>query len=207
MKNFLILGAILSSLSFSGCGSSSSSSGGGQPAPHPNSAAGMPADFAATPQPCNNQNQNGFPQSAQCQHYNNWYSGWNPNQIQWYYGAWYWPQYGQVTGYNCGCPNGFYPVSGQTFGIACAPVQYFNSSTLYWNSGWNQNHYQYQYWNYPQNGGYINIPQNHYQGSTQQGLCNQNSTAQGCDVRLNTCPSGSSCQPVGGGSTIGLCVR
>jgi hypothetical protein len=202
MKNFLLIGAILGSLAVLGCGKSSSgegSAGGTNPNPTP-----VGSGYAATPQPCNIQNQNqlGYPQTANCQNYNNWYAGWNPNLIQWSYGTWYWPVQYQVSSNNCGCPAGYYPVYGQTFGIACAPANYFSSNIVYFNYGWTG----YSYWNYPQNGGWTNIPQIPYQGPANQNTCAQN-TAQGCDVRLNTCPAGSTCQPVGGGSTIGLCVR
>jgi len=195
MNNLLLIGAILGSFALYGCGNSSS--GGGQNSDPNRSGVG----YATTPQPCNTQNQNQWShhQVVQCQ--NHWYNSWNPNQIQWHHGAWYWPYQYQASGSNCGCPSGYYPVSAQTFGVACAPVAYFNSNIVYYNVGWGGM----SYWNFPQNGGWINTPQAYYQSPTQSS-CEQ-TTAQGCDVRLNTCPSGSTCRPVAGGSTIGLCVK
>lgn len=221
MKRFLILGAILGSLGLAGCGDNGSGDGGG------GGVAVVPgSEYANTPQPCNTNNTNqahpyghyqgsnpyaygyggyngyGYGQGQNCQ-YNSYYSNWNPNQIAWNYGAWYWPVQYQATGANCGCPTGYYPVQGPTYGTACAPVQYFSNQVVYANIGFSAG---FQYWNQPQNGGFLNTPNLHYQGPATAGACTS-STAQGCDVRQNTCPSGSRCQAVGGGSTIGLCVR
>jgi len=202
MKSILITGAILGALILLGCGKSSSSGGGGNQQPPPNTTK-TNSGYASTPQPCNTQNQNQLPvhTNVNCQQYTNWYSGWNPNQMQWYYGPWYWPYQYHISGSNCGCPSGYHPVYGNTFGVACAPVAYLNSKVIYYNYGWSG----VSYWNYPQNSSWLNIPQVPYQGSSLS-TCGQ-VIAQGCDVRLNTCPSGSTCQPVGGGSTIGLCVK
>lgn len=180
-------------LALSACGNKGGDSGGGGTA----GATTNTGTYAATPQPCNNQGQPGATQN--CQYYQNQYYN-NAQNWQWYYGQWYWPQQIVQGSATCGCPAGYYPVQGTTFGVACAPRTYFGAyATVYMSWGnWGG------YWNYPQNGGWINTPQETYSGSGN--ACGQN-TAQGCDVRLNNCPSGSSCQPVAGGSTLGLCTR
>jgi hypothetical protein len=149
------------------------------------------------PQPCNNQ---GLPGSMpNCQYYQNYYNGQMPTS--WAYGAWYWPTQYIPTNSTCGCNPGYYPVSGP-FGLACAPSAYFNNfSVVYYNWGY----WGGAYWNYAQNSGYVNMPQATYTSPTTN-ACSQ-STAQGCDVRMNNCSSGSRCQPIAGGSTIGLCIR
>jgi hypothetical protein len=158
-------------------------SGGSAPAP------AALANYATTPQPCNAQQilPGCIPQYGQ--------------QIpqQWPSGSWYWPQQWQPSQGYCGCPSGYAPVYSQGAGMACAPYAYFTQqSVVYYN--WNVNNGQ------PQNGQWLNAPQDQYNTNNTNSQC-YNQTAQGCDVRLNNCPSGTMCQPVSGGSTIGLCVR
>ncbi len=190
----------------SSCGSSG---GGGSSAPAPAPAQptqpGVSTDqFASTPQPCNYQNsQLGIPVPQNCSIYSQYYTQWPTTQTSWSYGAWYWPQQYQPSTTNCGCPSGYLPVYGLTYGIACAPTQYFGNQVVYYNVGYTGG----QYWNQYQNTGWVNIPQNTYNPyQTSYNGCLA-TTAQGCDVRLNNCPTGSVCQPAGGGSTIGLCAR
>ncbi|MBX2994494.1 MAG: hypothetical protein KF681_06725 [Bdellovibrionaceae bacterium] len=157
--------------------------------------------YAATPQPCNGAAL-GTP-AMNCSVYNNYYSA-DPNSYNWYNGAWQFPQQYQIAAGSCGCPNGYFPVQSAYYGMACAPNAYRTggfSGVVYYNVGsWGP------YWNYSQNNGWLNRPQATYQPAGSINNCGQ-STAQGCDVRNNNCPSGSRCQPVAGGSTIGLCVR
>lgn len=148
-----------------------------------------PQTFAATPQPCNAQQV-----TANCFQY--------PGQVlpgQWPAGAWYWPQQWQPNHGNCGCPNGYAPVM-QGGSMACAPFQYFvQPAVVYFNWGYTNTPAQNPQWN--------NIPQNQYNANTTAAQCFQQ-TAQGCDVRTPShCPSGTVCQPISGGSTLGLCVR
>ncbi|GIL18466.1 MAG: hypothetical protein BroJett040_22170 [Oligoflexia bacterium] len=170
--------------------------------------------YATTPQPCNAGNTYQTTQNGQvyyysytntglvqtqngCNNYNNWYNNGNWNQ-QYSYGSWYWPnQWQPQTGY-CGCPLGYNPVFSPTYGVACAPIAYFNSYVVYYNNNWFQGA--------AQNTLPLNTPQTQYVGPSTTSSC-YNTAAQGCDVRLNTCPAGTVCQPTGGGSTIGLCVR
>ncbi|MFN7729991.1 MAG: hypothetical protein ACK5P7_12605 [Bdellovibrio sp.] len=167
--------------------------------------AGTPTTYASTPQPCNYQaGAYGAPPSN-CSQYSNYYSQ-NPAQYGWYSGAWQWPQYYQTSVGSCGCQAGYFPVQSHYYGVACAPNAYRSGSfggLVYFNVGsWGP------YWNYGQNnGGWLNQQQATYQPPQNTNNCGQ-STAQGCDVRVaNSCPSGSRCQAVAGGSTIGLCVR
>lgn len=89
--------------------------------------------------------------------------------------------------------------------VSCVPAGYMNN----WNVGfwvtanWNFNG------GFPQNGWGLNTNQAYYNpGAGSFGSCGiNNGVAQGCDVRLNNCPSGLFCQAAGGGSVMGLCVR
>lgn len=175
----------LSALLFVAC----NQSGGGSSSSNSN-------QYAATPQPCNSANM----ATSNCQTYTGYYPN-NPGQYNWSYGAWMWPTQYQVQVGSCGCPAGYFPVQSPYYGTACAPNAYrsnFGGVIFYSYGSWGN------YWNYSQNGGWMNRPQAHYQAP---GNSCSNSTAQGCDVRVNSCPSGSRCQPVAGGSTIGLCIR
>lgn len=160
-------------------------SGSSSPAPTATPTTGT---YATTPQPCNAQQI-----TPNCYNTN--------NQVmpgQWPYGSWYWPNQWQPSSGYCGCPSGYAPVYSQSMGMACAPYDYFaSSSVVYFNWGFN--------FGPAQNGQWLNVPQNQYNPAV-TGQC-YNQTAQGCDVRTNNCPSGSVCQPITGGSTIGLCVR
>ena len=181
MKSLFALIALAGALSVIACSNNSNSSNSG-------------TTTASTPQPCNNQAQVGYP-STGCLNSSYYPAGTTYN---WPNGAWYWPSNYQSSYGSCGCNSGYFPVQGP-FGTACAPSTYFtnyNTRIIYMSSGsWPG------YWNYGQNSGWINRPQATYNSSAS---C-AGSTAQGCDVRLNNCTSGR-CQPVGGGSTIGLCV-
>ncbi len=159
-----------------------SDSGGNAPAP---AAAPVPTTYATTPQPCNAQLlvPGCIPQ--------NQYPGQYPQ-------GWYWPYQWQPQQDYCGCPYGFTPVfNGQS--VACAPTNQFfvQQPVVYFNWGMNGP---------AQNTQWVNIPQNQYAGTQIASQC-LNQTAQGCDVRMNNCPSGQLCRPTSGGSTIGLCVR
>lgn len=206
MKKLLQVATILGAVTIMGCGQSKS--GSTEPTP---TAATTPSGYASTPQPCNNQNTPWQTQgTANCQN--------NPaiqtQNWQWQNGAWIWPNQYNIQAGNCGCPQGYFPVSTNQYGTACAPLQYrdyglvrfqfgIGYQTPYYNPYQNQSN---QYWNQPQNGGYINHQLEYYQNADLVFNC-QRSTAQGCDVRQNTCPQGSQCIPVAGGSTIGLCSR
>lgn len=124
-------------------------------------------------------------------YYNNQYYGYNMNQANsWYYGSWYWPtQYNQNYGNN-GCMPGYVPTCSPGFGVACAPSTYFS-------------YYNVSYYGYGQNSPYNINPQVSYQGAS---AC-PSTAAQSCDTRANNCPSGSTCQAVGGGSIYGMCVK
>lgn len=161
----------------------SDSSGGGAPAP---AAVPAPTTYATTPQPCNAQQI--LPGCIPNQPYP--YGGWPQ--------GWYWPYQWQPAQDYCGCPYGFTPVIAGN-AIACAPTNQFfvQQPVVYFNWGMNSG---------PQNNQWVNIPQNQYAGTQLAAQC-LNQTAQGCDVRLNNCPSGNVCRPTSGGSTIGLCVR
>lgn len=171
-------------------------------------AAPSTSTMAVTPQPCNVNSTNGyFPysygnytgnygtqtSSYYCQ--NNQYQGGVP--MNWSYGSWYWPSVWQPTASNCGCPIGYFPVFAPSYGVACAPYTYGNA--------WGVVYYNYNYsYGYAQNSYTLNTPQVQY---TSPAINNcVSSTAMGCDTRLNNCSAGTVCQPVGGGSTIGLCV-
>lgn len=189
MRNLIALLVVGCALALVACNNGGGGGGGDSKPTH-----------ATTPQPCNN--QQGVPGSnVNCQNYQNYYNQY-PGNYNWQYGSWYWPQQYQPGYGNCGCSGGYFPVQGP-FGVACAPTGYFMNYSyqvvyISWGS-W------FGYWSYPQNYGWTNFQQQPYQ-NTNYSSCQQ-STAQGCDVRLNNCPSGSRCQPTGGGSTIGLCVR
>lgn len=153
--------------------------------------------YATTPQPCSFNAY--YPNQTMCNQFFNQFQTYYPNwgmqypNMSWHYGAWFWPtQVSHVQGY-CGCPSGYSPVYGSTFGVSCAPNAYFNNWSVVWmNVGFFGGPAQNQAW--------LNSPQVHYSGN---GTCGQ--MAQGCDVRLNNCSAGYMCRPVAGGSTIGLC--
>lgn len=165
--------------------------------------------YASTPQPCNALNsgsQNAFGTPSNCSQYNSYYSG-SANQYSWNYGAWIWPTQYSASNGQCGCPAGYFPVQSAYYGVACAPNayqqnNYYGGGLVYFSYGSYQG-----YWNYSQNGGWLNRPQAVYQPAGGTGTSCGTSTAQGCDVRTDSCPAGSRCQAVAGGSTIGLCVR
>jgi len=118
------------------------------------------------------------------------------NNSNWYYGQWYWPNQWQASQTNCGCPVGYISVYSAQFGTACAPATYGQTwAVVYYNVNWS--------WGAAQNTYQLNNPQAQYVGPSS--TC-QNSV-QGCDTRLNNCPSGTYCQAAGGGSAVGLCVR
>lgn len=162
------------------------SDSGNAPAP---AVAAVPVNFGTTPQPCNAQQiiPGCIPQYGQTL------------PAHWPGGQWYFPQQWQPSQGYCGCPQGFGPVYSQGLGMACAPLNYFSqSAVVYLNWGFT---------NGPtQNGQWTTIPQNQYNTNNTNTQC-YNQTAQGCDVRQNNCPSGTMCQPISGGSTVGLCVR
>jgi hypothetical protein len=116
----------------------------------------------------------------------------------WSYGQWYWPQQWTPNTANCGCPIGYMSVYAQQYGVACAPATYGNRySVVYWNYNW--------YGGPAQNSYQLNMPQAQYTSAFANNC--STTTAQGCDTRMNNCPSGSVCQAAGGGSTIGICVH
>lgn len=155
-----------------------------------------------------------------CQNQQGYYG--NPHVLPqaWPHGAWMWPTQWQPQVGNCGCQAGYQPVHHTSFGLACAPQAYFNG-------GAGQPGYGggvqggYSYYSYGVSVGIffnwmasfgpavnnqnLNIPQTNYGAGT----CGNNTVpAQGCDVRVqNSCGSSTLiCQPVGGGSSIGVCV-
>lgn len=123
----------------------------------------------------------------------------------WQNGAWYWPSGSiQPNQGNCGCNSGYGPVYGGNMGFACAPLNYMAQYPVTYYPSYptgGATTFNWGFWNSPaQNTQWNNIPQNYYQQCA-------SATAQGCDVRQNNCPNGGYCQPVSGGSTIGVCVR
>lgn len=166
--------------------------------------------YASTPQPCNYQYGSPYGSApSNCSTYTNYYST-SANSYSWQYGAWLWPTQYMASQGNCGCPSGYFPVQSSYYGVACAPSAYqsaygsgyYGGGLVYYSVGnWGA------YWNYSQNGGWLNRPQAVYQPAVSTNNSCGSSTAQGCDVRVNNCPTGSRCQAVAGGSTIGLCVR
>lgn len=181
MKQVLLLSVFTVMFGLAAC--QSNNSGGGNPAPAP----AAPATYATTPQPCNAQQL--LPGCIPQQGYLN---GQYPQ-------GWYWPYQWQPQQGYCGCPYGYTPVyAGNS--VACAPTNQFfvQQPVTYLNWGVNNGPAQNTQW--------VNIPQNQYAGTQLASQCLQQ-TAQGCDVRLNNCPSGNVCRPTSGGSTIGLCVR
>ncbi|MCS6837667.1 MAG: hypothetical protein NZ480_02375 [Bdellovibrionaceae bacterium] len=174
------------------------------------------SQYASTPQPCNLNPYSGYPSetsNAHCYQYS-YYGNFNPNQVHWHYGPWYWPRVYMPHVANCGCPAGFFVVYGP-YGVACAPMAYWNrygSTIIVANFSWVGGYgYGYGYWGtpgislQPQNYGSINIPQIYYDNGHYQRCLNQ--AAHGCDVRMNQCPGGSICVAIAGGSTIGLCIK
>jgi hypothetical protein len=159
-----------------GCGPSSDQKKTASANPNPQTSQNSQDSFALTPQPCNGQNLSGIPGAQHCQ----WFSQNHPysqfQNTQWNQGAWLWPHQNQLYQTNCGCPQGYRPVTGPTFGVACAPLGYFqnyqplyfqfqNPYTSYYHG--NTGTYQgYAYWLYPHNGGQINIPQDVYRPPT-----------------------------------------
>lgn len=209
MKKILIT-LVLTAATLVACNKSDDSGGG--------SSNNNSGDYAATPQPCN-----GTTSSPNCYYNNNQYPY---NQQYPYQGQNFcWPSYGGNCSYggwqfpttynpgngNCGCNSGYMPVYGGWqggFGYACAPYQnyaqynrimYFGQFGQYGRYG----QFGFSWWSTGQNDRWLNNYQTAYNG----GNSCASSTAQGCDVRLNNCPGGYRCQPVGGGSTIGLCAR
>jgi hypothetical protein len=206
-KRILVAGLTLATLSFAACNKGGDSGGGGA-TPGAPAAAGT---FATTPQPCNTQQVSGQACNGQA------YNGQLPNS--WQYGAWQWPTQWQPSYGNCGCTAGMTAVYYQSFGMACAPNAYLsNQNNGYNNYGYSNNGYNNNYgggfnvqfnwgWNFgpSQNTQGNNIPQTNY-SNTYNNSCGQQSVARGCDVRTaNACGYGY-CQPVGGGSTIGICI-
>lgn len=151
--------------------------------------------YAATPQPCNAQSVTPecLIQTA-------------PTGV--YPQGWVWPYNWQPSQGYCGCPQGYSPVfipNGGSAGMACAPNNnfYYMQTVQYFNWGVN--------FGPAQNGGYTSIPQQGYNNVQAPNAALAqciSQTAQGCDVRIPShCASGSICQPISGGSTIGLCTR
>lgn len=222
--NEIILASLFgATLSIVACGGGSNGGGGSAPA-DPNASA-----FATTPQPCNASAQTAStnpyclqqnPQQGYGYGYGSYGYGYQYQQAvlpgSWPYGAWQFPTQWQPQQGSCGCPSGYQTVYHQSYGIACAPQAYFGNNNSYggasggagfgfggvffgvsfnWGSSYgpavnNQN---------------LNIPQTYYQ---QGGSCAGSAApVQGCDTRtVNTCGSGRICQPVGAGSSIGVCV-
>lgn len=184
MKQVMTVAVFAVVFGLAACQKSDSSSGTAAPAAATNVA---PTTYATTPQPCNAQQilPNCLPQNQMIP-----YGGWPT--------GWYWPYQWQPAQDYCGCPYGFTPVvAGNS--VACAPTNTFfvQQPVVYFNWG---------YYGPAQNNQWVNIPQNQYAGTALTSQC-LSQTAQGCDVRLNNCPSGNVCRPTSGGSTIGLCVR
>ena len=209
----LITSIVASALLLVNAGCQNNSASSAQPTP-----ANPYGNYATTPQPCNymqpnyNGAYNNYPYNqpgyntypynntgynSNCAGYNvntpyynqNWY------QPNWNYGQWIWPTQWAPNYGSCGCPSGYRPVMSQYYGMSCAPNAYFyNYSVVWYNWGYFAGQYQNMQW--------LNSPQVAYSNTAN---CGQ--IAQGCDVRMNNCPSGLFCQAVGGGSTIGICTR
>lgn len=178
-------------------------------------------DYMGGPQPCNVYGAQGMYPNTACPYgaagtpYPYSYpQGYN---YQWNYGAWQWPTQVNMAVNNCGCPAGYYPVYGVTYGMACAPTGYYGSGS-----------YGGAYGGVPYGGagyaygapvmwgsvGFYPGPSVNYQWTTiPQVTYNQpidnacwGSAAVGCDTRYSgTCPAGRQCVPAAGAATIGIC--
>ncbi len=199
-----------------GGGGGNNGGGGAQPTP---AAPGAPAasGYATTPQPCNTQGNN--PNCINQSGYG--YSGYQQHILpqSWTHGAWQWPTQWQPQSANCGCQSNYQAVYHQSFGMACAPQAYFNNNNYGGGSGGGVG-YSYAaygisvgiFFNWgasygpPVNNQNLNIPQTYYGGNN---ACSGNTVpAQGCNARNRySCSANYLCQPVGAGSTIGVCVR
>lgn len=201
-----------SALTLVACNQNDGGGGGGQPAPAANPAVG---GYASTPQPCNTQ-QGGNP-NCQAGYYGGGY-GQHVLPQAWQHGAWQWPTQWQPQIGNCGCQSGYKSVYHQSFGLACAPQAYFGGgggSGYGYGGGGGYSYVSYGvsvgiFFNWGASNGpavnnqNLNIPQTYYGNS-----CGGNSApAQGCDTRqYRSCGRNLVCQPVGAGSSIGVCVR
>jgi hypothetical protein len=114
--------------------------------------------------------------------------------------SWYVPNQWQYSQYNCGCMTGYVAVSNPGLGIqqACAPQatgtwSYMVTYNINWAGGPAQNTFP------------LNTPQVQYNSGAGNGC--YGAMAQGCDTRTYSCPGGSVCQPLGGGSVFGICTR
>lgn len=200
----LLLGSMLA---LTACNNGGGGGGGAQPAADPAAAGG----YASTPQPCNTQMNN-----PNCQA-NYGYYGYSAHVLPqaWSHGAWQWPTQWQPQVGNCGCQSGYQSVYHQSFGLACAPQAYFGGQGGGYGYGSGYSYVSYGvsvgiFFNWGASGGpavnnqNLNIPQTYYGNS-----CSGNSApAQGCDTRQRrSCGRNYVCQPVGAGSSIGVCVR
>lgn len=180
--SFMTTAAVL--MMFVACGKS----GGGGDSSSPN---GNGTTYATTPnQPCN------IPGNTNC----------NPNIYQQYAPTFTTYQYGNANGF-CGCPGGYRPVMNASWGISCAPDNWFPNSNYY---AYNYNTVLY----YTQNGQWTGIPQVAYSPASSGYNSTCSTAASVCDTRLtdpstgrnSQCSSGGYCRASAGGSYIGLCT-
>jgi hypothetical protein len=140
-------------------------------------------------------------------------SGCNPNLYQ-QYAPNFIPYQGTYTNGFCGCPAGYRPVMNMSWGISCAPSNYFPSSYYYSST---QVTFQIQ------NGQVSSMPQVTYAAAASGYVGNCYSAATSvCDVRSNSNPSNGGypvsaqcpavngapqgyCRGIGGGSYMGIC--
>ena len=142
---------------------------------------------------CDNNNGGGN-SNAQAPVYPN---GYNPYGTNGYGQSWYVPNQWQYSQYNCGCMTGYVAAMSSIYGQTCVPQStgtwgYMVTYNYNWAGGPAQNTYP------------LNTPQFNF-NSAGANNC-YGSMAQGCDTRNSNCPSGSLCQPMGGGNAFGICV-
>ncbi len=133
-------------------------------------------------------------------------TGCNPGVYQQYAPNFQTFQYSNANGF-CGCPAGYRPVMNMTWGISCAPDNWFPTSTYY---SYNYNTVLY----YSQNNQWSSIPQITYSPATAGNNTSCSTAASVCDTRLtdpstganSQCQSGASCRATSGGSYVGLCT-
>lgn len=135
----------------------------------------------------------------------------NPGHYQ-QFGTQFIEYYGTYTsGQFCGCPVNYQPIFTHQWGLRCAPVGIFQGI-----------HYARFHYNQislvAQNGHWTGIPQDIYSPAGNGANCYAHAAAV-CDLRLNqtttnglsTNPhcgsSGGTCQPTGGGTSLGVCTN
>lgn len=120
--------------------------------------------------------------------YGNYYGFSRYNNSWSYYGGW-----NNGLANLCGCQTGYMPTYNSSFGLGCVSASNYWGGYIYFGWGMDSNQW-------------INIPSvSNMQGSPVGRSC-YNGVVQSCFVNgPNTCPSGTSCNPVSGGSSLGLC--